>query len=222
MVNDMFRNRIDAGKKLMARLKEIDLVGQTKASDMVVLSIPRGGVVIGKEVAGEFGCKHEVVIVKKLGAPWQPELAIGAVAEDGEGLVNQDMVYRLGIENEYLKKEIERVREKIENYKQEFREGRDLNVKEKVIVVVDDGVATGETVRATLKWLKLRFQAPNSKVKVIIALPVCSSRVADEFRDMGCEVVCLEERDDFRAIGQFYEDFTQVDDSEVKRILSSK
>lgn len=215
----MFQDRVDAGEQLVERLKHEPVIRAAQPGEMVVLSIPRGGVVVGREVAAELGSRHEMIIVKKLGAPGQAELAIGAMAEDGNGTVvlNEGLIRVLEVSADYVEEEKQRVRAKIAHYRDLFRGGRDLDIRGRLFIIVDDGMATGETVKASVSWLRSKFKAQMSKV--LVAVPVCSHHAAGELRAMGVSVVCLEERDDFSAIGEFYRDFAQVSDEDVVGLL---
>jgi len=212
----MFKNRKEAGGKLADRLIGNQLIGDVDKKDLLVLSIPRGGVVVGKEVARVLKCDHDVVVSKKLGAPMQKELAIGAVAEDGEPWVNEQLVASVGVDRDYLKVEEKKVRGKIRGYIDKFREGRELDVGEKVVIVVDDGFATGATAKAAIKWLR------NKKAgKVVVAVPVCAKDTARELERQVDKWVCLDipPAGGFAAVGQFYSQFDQVSDEEVVKLL---
>lgn len=211
MLTTQFRDREEAGKKLAWALK--DLVGR----EVVVLAIPRGGVVVASEVAKELGAQLDVVITRKIGAPGEPEYAIGAVTQDGEVVLDETAVKMLGIKGEYIDREAASQREEVRERLKRFRgENPFPPLKGKVVVIVDDGVATGSTVFAAL--MSVRAQAPAS---VVVAVPMGPAETISRLANEADRVVCLETPEPFFAIGQFYSDFPQVEDEEVKRILDA-
>lgn len=211
----IFADRTDAGEKLAAMLLEEPLVQQTSRDDLLVLSIPRGGVVVGAAVAQVLGCKHQVIVVKKIGFPGHTELAIGAVAEDETVVLGQFDKEKLG---GYIEQTINQVKPQIEAFIQKFRRGKSLNLQSKTVIIVDDGIATGETMKAAVIALttKPEAQRPN---KVIVAVPVCSYRSAQELQEFADKFVVLHIPIQFWAVGQFYWDFDQVSDEEVMDYL---
>ena len=202
----MFKDRIEAGKKLIAEVKRV------VKGESLVLGIPRGGVVIGKVVADKLGWKFDVLVTKKIGFPRQEELAMGAVAEDGRPVWDKRLKKRVS-EDEW-KKELIKTREKVERYIREFRKEKKLNVKGKTVIIVDDGIATGKTVEAGISWL--RKEEVN---KIVIATPVCAKDTAEKLKELVDEWICLSMPVNFMAVGQFYEEFSQVSDEEVKQLL---
>jgi putative phosphoribosyl transferase len=158
----VFENRRQAGKLLADRLSEY-----ANRADVLVLAIPRGGVIVGAELASKLEVDLDVIVTKKIGAPDNPELAIGAVAEDGEAIFDEKLVARLGIDQEYKIGKARQVkREKIKDYIDKFRGGRVLEVGGKTVILTDDGVATGATAEAALIWLKSR-----SVKEIVLAIP---------------------------------------------------
>lgn len=206
-----FKDRQEGGRLLARRLAELGIV-----SDLVV-AIPRGGVVTGEIVAKSLGWPLEVIVTKKLGAPGEAELAIGAIAEEGKAVLDTGLTDRLGVKGRYLEIEKKRVREKIRVYVEKFRQGRRLVVANKTVVVVDDGVATGATMEAAVRWLREQGAA-----QVIVATPVCSVEADERLSQIADQIVCLEVSEMFGAVGQFYEDFPQVTDEEVMSILKAR
>jgi putative phosphoribosyl transferase len=205
----MFRNREDAARRLAAKLKEREL------HDPLVLAIPRGGVVTGAVLARELGADLDVVLSRKLRAPRQPELAIGAVSEDGRVYLNPDTQEFLGPTEEYLTEECRYQRAEIVRRKKLFRGVRPpAPLTDRTVIVTDDGIATGSTVIAALQVVK----AQNPR-EVIVAVPVASPDRLAEVRRWCDDVVCLLAPADFWSIGQFYEEFTQVEDDEAIRLL---
>lgn len=222
----MFKNREEAGRILAEKLKE-DMSGQAgepKAlkklmDEVVVLGIPRGGVVVAKEVAKILNCPLDVIVVKKIGAPGNPELAIGAIGEtEGSKYIDQRLIVNVGAEKEYLKSQILKLRAEIKRREKLFRQRRPpLNLKNKIVIIVDDGAATGATVIAACRevW-------NNQPKKVIIALPVLSKDTLKKLEDEADEVIFLETPWPFFAVGQFYQNFPQVSDETVVKILSKQ
>ncbi|MCX9012035.1 MAG: alpha/beta fold hydrolase [Candidatus Methanoperedens sp.] len=206
----IFKDRKEAGAELALRLKDY----KDKAGVMV-LALPRGGVVTGYEIASYLNSPLDVLIIRKLGFPGQPELAIGAVSETGAVVLNEDIISAYGITQDYIQGEISRQREIIEKRIELYRKGQRLpDLTGKTIILVDDGAATGATAKAAVLTLK----AENIG-KLIVALPVAPPGTAEELRRMADELICLETPYDFMAVGSYYRDFTQVTDEEVVEIL---
>ena len=205
----MFRNREDAARQLAERLKGREL------HDPLVLAIPRGGVVTGAVLARELGAELDVVLSRKLRAPGQPELAVGAVSEDGQVYLNHHAREFLDLMEEYLAAERHHQLAEIARRKKLFRSVRpQAPVADRSVIVTDDGIATGSTMIAALQAVK----AQNAR-EVIVAVPVASPDRLAEVRRWCDDVVCLLAPKEFWAIGQFYEDFTQVEDEEVIQLL---
>jgi len=205
----MFRNREDAARQLAQRLK-----GRT-FHDPLVLAIPRGGVVIGAGLAKELNAEFDVVLARKLRAPYQPELAIGAVAEDGSVFLNSYAEEALEPLDKYLAQERSHQLAEIARRKKLFRAFRShANVAGRSVIVTDDGIATGATMIAALQTV--RQQKPR---ELIVAVPVAAPDRLDDIRPLCDEVVCLLSPRSFWAIGQFYADFHQLEDDQVLAIL---
>jgi hypothetical protein len=205
----MFRNREDAAHRLAEALKGRQL------HDPVVLAIPRGGVVTGAVLARELGAELDVVLSRKLRAPEQPELAIGAITEDGRVYLNHYAEEVLELTDEYMTEERQHQLAEIARRKKLFRAVRpQAPIAGRSAIVTDDGIATGSTMIAALQAVKT--QSPR---EVIVAVPVASPGRLAEVRRWCDDAVCLLTPQDFWAIGQFYEDFAQVEDEEVVRLL---
>jgi predicted phosphoribosyltransferase len=204
----MFESRLEAGEKLAKA------VLQLKGSKGIVLGIPRGGVVVAKVVAEQLSWPLEVIVTKKIGFPGHDELAIGAVAEDGEPVWDEEMMRRFGFLKEDLKEQLKRAKKKVGQYVDEFRQGKRLQVKDKMVMVVDDGIATGRTVEAGIKWLR-----EEGVSRLLVAVPVCARDTAKKLKKQVDEFVCLHQPWSFMAVGQFYREFPQVSDEEVKKLL---
>jgi putative phosphoribosyl transferase len=210
----VYATREEAGRMLAGRLSSYC------QANAVVLGIPRGGLPVAREVAAALGAPLDVVVVRKLGAPSQPELGIGAVV-DGDhprAIFNQDIIEHLGVEDEYIKAEIARQLKEVHRRETAYRGGRPkVPLAGKTVIVVDDGIATGSSVRAALRGV--RRQKPE---RLVLAVPVAPAESLEVLRSDADEIVCLETPEDFFAVGQFYRDFHQVSDDEVKAILQTE
>jgi predicted phosphoribosyltransferase len=205
----MFRNREDAARQLAARLKGRPLY------DPLVLAIPRGGVITGAVLARELHAELDVVLSRKLGAPGQPELAIGAIAEDGQVYLNHHVQEFLGELQDYLVEERCHQLAEIDRRRKLFRAARpQARVAGRTVIVTDDGIATGSTMIAALQAVKA--QKPR---ELIVAVPVACPARLEEVRRWCDDIVCLLTPEMFWAVGQFYADFTQVEDEQVVRLL---
>lgn len=205
----IFKDRIDAAQKLTKRLEWL------KKENPVILAIPRGGVVTGDVIAKTLGLSLDIIVSRKIGAPFNPELAIGAVAHDGSFFPNSELINALGIPKSYLDEKIAEQLEEIERRLIKFRGRTDYDVKGRTVVLVDDGIATGATVFVALEWLKK--QKPK---RIIVAIPVGPKDTIDRLSKI-TEVVVLDAPVDFGAVGEFYHSFEQVEDYQVSEILSS-
>ncbi len=207
----VFSTREEAGRMLARRLAAY------AGANVVVLGVPRGGLPVAKEVADALGAPLDVIVVRKLGAPHQPELGIGAVV-DGDSptaIFNPDLIDYLGISKQYLQAEIERQLKEVNRRELEYRGGRaSIALADKTVIIVDDGIATGSSVRAALRGV--RRQKPK---RVVLAIPVAPPETIESLRSEADEIVCLEMPADFMSVGQFYRDFHQCTDEEVKAIL---
>jgi len=208
-----FENRRQAGRLLAKELAW--LRGQ---KDVLVLGVPRGGVVVAYEVAKELQAPLDIYIARKIGAPYNPELAIGAVASDGTVVLDHKLIAQSGAAGAYVQQETDRQREEIKRRLAVYRGDRPDPVLEgKTIVLVDDGVATGATVLASLRALRQRKPA-----QLILAVPVGPPDTIQQLSQEADRVVCLFVPDIFWAVGAFYEVFDQTSDEEVIRLLREK
>jgi putative phosphoribosyl transferase len=212
MKNIIFKDRYDAGRRLAEALTNKGYQNQP----VIVLGIPRGGVVVAEKISEAFSALLDVVIVRKIRAPYQPELGIGAVVNgDNISIINEEMVRVLGVSQDYLNNEIAYQREEIERRLQLYRGNRSSpDVTGKNIIVVDDGIATGYTFRAALEGLRRRNPA-----KLIAAVPVAAGSSIDMISAFCDEIVCLCVPESFIAVGNWYLDFNQVSDEEAVEIL---
>lgn len=202
----MFKNRIDAGIQLAEKLLRF------KNENIVVLAIPRGGLPIGSIVAKTLNAPLDVALTKKIGHPDHKEYAIGAVSLEDVTLTNAH-----GVPQDYIDREIVRIRKKLgQRYKQYYVNRRPQKLKDKTVIIVDDGVATGNTILATIELIA--HQKPK---KVIVAIPVAPSTVIRKFETIPdvTETICLRTPPDFQAVGQFYNVFGQVSDQRAIQLL---
>ena len=204
-----FSDRVDAGKRLASALKSFS--GQ----DGIVLAIPRGGIVVAYEIAKELVLPLDVIIPHKIGAPDNPELAIGAMTEDGTTILDENLVAYLGVSRDYIREESARQKKEIERRLKTYRQNEPYpNFKGRDVIIVDDGIATGSTMKAALASVK--NQGARS---VTVAVPVGPPSTIKEFKKLAEKVVCLYTPEYFAAIGQFYDDFGQTSDEEVIQLL---
>jgi len=209
--NPIFVDRADAACQLAEKLKERTLV------EPIVLGIPRGGVVTAAILARELGADLDVVLSRKLRAPYQSELAIGSISEDGQVYWTNFAHRAPGVTQKYLKTECDNQLAEISRRRKLFRAVKPIApLKGRSVIVTDDGIATGATMIAALQTV--RGQKPK---ELIVAAPVAAPDRLEEIKRWCDEVVCLVIEPEFEAIGQFYEDFTQVDDEEVVELLRS-
>jgi predicted phosphoribosyltransferase len=208
----IFQDRRDAGKRLARELLRF------KANDPVVLALPRGGVAVAFEIARALEAPLDLVLVRKIGAPDQPELAVAAVVdgEKTEIVVNEDVLEALALTESFVHERAAREIEEIERRRRVYLRGRDrVPVAGKTALVVDDGIATGATMRAALRAVRRR-----QPKRLVLAVPVAPPDTVESLRSEVDEVVCLSTPSLFGAIGYFYRDFRQVDDEDVRRLLA--
>lgn len=207
-----FRNRIEAGQLLAAQLKKY-----SNRSDVLVLGLPRGGVPVAYEVAKALNAPLDICLVRKLGVPGHKELAMGAIGSDGVRVLNYDVVSWLGISSKMIDEVAARELRELQRRDRAYRGDRPLpTVKNSTVILVDDGLATGATMRAAITVLKQ--EQPQS---IIVAIPVAPRAACDELKAEVDKVVCLATPEPFYAIGLWYEDFSQTTDEEVRHLLES-
>ena len=205
---NIFANRTEAGKQLAASLLNI-------SKNAIVLAVPRGGVVVGFEIAHPLNIPLDIMITKKIGAPENPELAIGAVAEDGTFLVDERLLAMMGVPQSYINAEVERQKTEITRRLKTYRgNAPNPEIANREVILVDDGVATGSTLKAALRSLRNR-----GAKTVVVAVPVGPADTIIELKKEADRVVCLLTPAPFYAIGEFYRDFEQTTDEEVIELL---
>jgi putative phosphoribosyl transferase len=205
-----FRDRADAGRELARHLKEY-----AGRPDVLALALPRGGVPVAYEVARALDAPLDVFVVRKLGVPGQKEFAMGAIASGGMRVLNNDVVRQLDIPPDALDQVVLRELTELQRREREYRGERPPpDVSGRAVIVIDDGLATGSTMRAAV--LALRQLRP---AEVVVAVPVAAAETCDEFRDEVDRVVCAVTPEPFRAVGLWYEDFSQTSDEEVRELL---
>jgi predicted phosphoribosyltransferase len=207
-----FRDRIEAGqllgRELAARFVDV--------SDAIVLALPRGGVPVGYEVAKALGAPLDVFIVRKLGVPGHEELAMGAIASGGVRVLNRDVLDYARVTQQQLDAVAAREERELARREAEYRGNRaPLDVRGRTVIIVDDGLATGSTMRAAVQ--ALRAMEPK---RVIVAVPVSAAQTCEDFREIADEIICLRTPEPFEAVGLWYDDFTQTTDAEVHALLS--
>lgn len=208
----IFKDRKTAGDLLVSRLKDFK-----NALDTIVLGIPRGGVVVAKEVAKRLNLPLDIIITRKIGAPGHEELAVGAVDPDGQTVWQEYLLEELGLHASELHEKVGNEAKEIQRREEAYRKGRKpLDVAGKRVILVDDGVATGETALAAVKYLRR-----HGATTIILAVPVASKDSLEKLLPFADEKVVLQTPEFFYAVGQFYQNFGEVLDKEVVELLES-
>jgi putative phosphoribosyl transferase len=206
-----FKDRYDAGRQLAARLVD------KAAENPLILALPRGGVPIGYEVAKALGAQMDLLMVRKIGAPGWPEYGIGAVIDgsDPHLVLNEEVVRQIAPSPNYIQAEMRRQLREIERRRLIYLgERRPVSVTDRTVIIVDDGIATGSTVKAALQGVH-----KNKPKKIILAIPVAARSTLVELEDQCDEIICLYTPSVFGAVGNFYNDFTQTEDNEVVALM---
>ena len=207
-----FANRTEAGRLLADKL--VQYAGR---NDVIVLGLPRGGVPVAYEVAKRLGVPLDVFIVRKLGVPGFEELAAGAIASGGVRVLNEDVMRAIPHADEAIEVVTARETAELERRQHEYRDGRPApELRDRVVVLIDDGLATGATMRAAVKALR-----QSAATKIVVAVPVGPPDTCREIEQQADETICLSTPDFFQAVGQYYEDFSQTSDDDVRELLSS-
>ncbi len=201
----MFKNRRSAGLELAKYLEEY------KGGDTVILAIPRGGALVGHAIRERLNCEWDLIIPRKLGAPFNKEIAIGAVTQDGTLLLDEEMIKYLNVSEGYIKKEkdaqINEIKRRLKLY---IGDRPPVPLRGKRIILVDDGIATGFTIKAAIKSIQ-----KSGALELIVAVPVAPNDVIEDLLEKVDRIICLESPYPFYAVSMFYEDFHQTSDSEV-------
>ena len=206
----LFRDRTDAGRRLAAKL-----TAYAGRPDVVVLALPRGGVPVGAQVARQLGVPLDVYLVRKLGVPGQEELALGAIASGGVRVLNEALVRELGLSAAMIDALAERERPELERRERLYRGDRTLpDVSDRVVILIDDGLATGASMRAAVEALRTHHPA-----KLVVAVPVAAPETCAAFESLADEVTCAVTPEPFYAVGLWYDHFDQTTDDEVRTLL---
>jgi predicted phosphoribosyltransferase len=206
----IFRDRRDAARQVAAKLTEY-----RGRPDTVVLGLPRGGVVTAHELARSLNLPFDLLIVRKIGVPWQPELAMGAISETGSMSLNDQVIYAYGIPEKVVREEATAQAKEIERRQKLYRHGEGLApLSGKTVILTDDGIATGATMKAAIMAIKSQ-----KAKKLVVAVPVAPPNAARELKQMADDFVALETPPDFIAVGNYYGDFPQVSDEEVIELI---
>jgi predicted phosphoribosyltransferase len=206
----LFEDRFEAGRALASRLTEF-----ARRSEVVVLALPRGGVPVGYEVAKALGAPLDVFVVRKLGTPGQEELAMGALAPGGITVLNREVIQALGISLQTIDTVVAGEQQELERREREYRDGRpSVEVEGRTAILVDDGLATGSSMRVAAKALRKR-----SAAQIVVAVPVSSPITCADFETEVDKIVCAATPEPFWAVGQWYRNFSQITDSEVRDLL---
>ena len=207
-----FRDRHDAGRRLAAELRVY-----ANRPDVLVLALPRGGVPVGFEVATALNVPLDVFVVRKLGLPWQQELAIGAIASGGVRVLDRDLIREARVSDADVERVTETQKAELERQERHYRGVRPFpDLHEKTVILIDDGLATGSTMRAGV--VALREERP---ARIVVAVPVASPQTCDAFRDIADDIICAETPTPFQAVGIWYEDFAQTTDEQVHELLAA-
>jgi putative phosphoribosyl transferase len=207
-----FKDREEAGRRLGKALLGL------KGSGVVVLGIPRGGVVVANEVAKALDAPLDIVVTRKIGAPGQEEYGLGAVTQEGEVIVDRKAAETVGASQDYLDEVSQRKREEVKQRMESLRGDTPYpELEGKTVIIVDDGIATGNSVAAAVMSIKRR-----KPMRIVVAVPVAPAEAEGIVARAGAELICLETPWPFFAIGEFYRDFGQVEDEEVRQILERR
>jgi putative phosphoribosyl transferase len=205
-----FADRREAGLELASKLRHL-----ANRDDVVVLALPRGGVPVAFEVAEALDAPMDIFLVRKLGMPGDTELAMGAIASGGVRVLNEDVVHGYGISDRAIEAVAREEQRELERRERAYRQGLPMaDLRNRVVILVDDGLATGSTMRAAVESVRQHGPA-----RVVVAVPVGAPSTCEEFADVTDETVCARTPEAFSAVGQWYRDFSQTSDAEVHQLL---
>lgn len=206
----IFRDRHEAGQALAKRISVSD------PNDAVVIALARGGVAVAREISSVLSLPLDVLVVKKIGTPGNSEFALGAIAPDDIAVVNWKLVSRLKVNKQYVRTRIAELEKEIEDKMHLYRKGRNpITVTGKTVILVDDGVATGATLEAAIRWCKVKHAG-----KIIVAVPVAHPSVVSKIKSEVDSFIAVDTPPELIAVGQFYEEFPQLTDENVIELLA--
>lgn len=211
-LQEPFEDREAGGRELAKALERY-----RGEEGLIVLGLPRGGVPVAAEVARALGAELDVLVVRKLGVPWHPELAMGAIASGGATVLSDEVIESTGVSRPQVENVMKREREELVRRERQYREDRPFpDVTGRTVILVDDGIATGSTMKAAVQALRQLGAG-----RVVIGVPVAPARAVDEFREVADDFVCVKAPENFYAVGAWYLRFGQTPDEEVRRLLAS-
>jgi putative phosphoribosyl transferase len=205
-----FRDRVDAGQRLAAELQEY-----ANRPDVIVLALPRGGVPVGYEIASALGVPLDILVVRKLGLPGQEELAMGAIGGNGVQVIDRNLIHAAHVSDADLERVIADEQVELARREKQYRGERPFpDLKGKTVILVDDGLATGASMRAAVESIRQKGAA-----HIVVAVPVAARETCAAFREITDAIICAETPDPFRAVGLWYDVFDQTSDDEVRELL---
>lgn len=209
----VFKDRQSAGVKLAEKLSAYQ-----SDPNAIIIGLPRGGVIVAAEIAQKLNLPLDIVVPRKIGSPISPELAIGAISENGTVILDQNVINSIGgVDKDFIEKQVEIEKKEMERRLKLYRDGRSpLDLKDKTVIVVDDGIATGATMRAAVKSVREK-----GATRVIMVIPVAPKDILDELSQDVDKVVCLTTPNIFYAIGTFYKSFPQIQDDQVVKAIEA-
>jgi putative phosphoribosyl transferase len=212
----IYRSREHAANDLVDRLQVLPEIKGAEGSTLMVIGIPRGGVLMADIIARELSSSYDIVVARKIGAPENKELALGAVMQDGTIFLNNELISALHVSSEYLESEKQRQLDEIRRRIQAYRKPVPYAIKNKTVIIVDDGIATGATIISTCRWLR-----KEGAQYLVVAVPVSPPEVVDTLKNEADRVESLASPSYFSSVGQFYKDFNPVTDDQVIKVMRS-
>jgi putative phosphoribosyl transferase len=212
----IYRSREHAANDLVDRLQVLPEIKGAEGSTLMVIGIPRGGVVMADIIARKLSSSYDIVVARKIGAPENKELALGAVMQDGTIFLNNELISALHVSSEYLESEKQRQLDEIRRRIQAYRKPVPYAIKNRTVIIVDDGIATGATIISTCRWLR-----KEGAQYLVVAVPVSPPEVVDTLKNEADRVESLASPSYFSSVGQFYKDFNPVTDDQVIKVMRS-